>query len=204
MSDPQSMQADLFSDMTRRYQEHDLPWDRELPPPEVIDLAATLAPGRALDLGCGAGRACIYLARHGWRCDGVDFVPRAIELARTRAEAAGVADRTQFYVAPVTQLDFLRSSYDLILDVGCLHAQPSDALGAYAQQILRLLQPGGSYVLFAHLADEQADGERRWIAEDTIPMLFTPALTIERIERGNTTVGDATWPSAWFWMRRIL
>jgi len=33
-------------------------------------------------LGCGPGRASIYLARRGWQVDGVDFIPDAIELAR--------------------------------------------------------------------------------------------------------------------------
>jgi len=197
------MDTQLFADMMRRYETGELPWDLPLPPPEVVDLAATLPPGRMLDLGCGPGRACIFLAQHGWRCDGVDFVPGAIELARARAQSTGVAEATQFYVAPVTQLDFLQPPYDLVLDVGCLHAQADKDLDPYARQVERLLRPGGSYLLFAHLANEHLPDERRWISEQTINSLFGPIMVFDRVERGTTTVGDHTRPSAWFWMHRV-
>ncbi|NCC35358.1 MAG: methyltransferase domain-containing protein, partial [Chloroflexia bacterium] len=73
--------AERFASLQRRYQERNLPWDLPLPPPEIVTLAATLPPGRALDLGCGVGRTCIHLAAAGWEVDGVDFVPEAITLA---------------------------------------------------------------------------------------------------------------------------
>lgn len=98
-----------------------VPWDRELPPPEVIALAAELPPGRALDLGCGYGRASIYLAQHGWMCDGVDFIPEAVAGARMRAATANVADRALFHTLPVTDLASLAPPYDLAVDVGCMH-----------------------------------------------------------------------------------
>lgn len=58
MAEPTS---NRFAELQRRYQERNLPWDLPLPPPEIITLAATVPTGRALDLGCGAGRTCIYL-----------------------------------------------------------------------------------------------------------------------------------------------
>lgn len=77
----------LFVEMTNRYTEQNLPWDVELPPPEVLEVVDLLSPGRALDLGCGFGRTCRYLAKHGWQCDGVDFVEQAIVTARQRTQA---------------------------------------------------------------------------------------------------------------------
>lgn len=65
----------------RRYRERDMPWDAELPPPEILTLIAQLPPGRALDIGCGTGRACAALALAGWQVDGVDYVAEAIALA---------------------------------------------------------------------------------------------------------------------------
>ncbi len=192
---------DLFTRMTERYANGEIPWHHELPPPEVIALADTLPPGRFLDLGSGLGRACIYLAQHGWTCDGVDFVAQATEMSRERAEAAGVADRVHFHTASVAALDFLNESYDLILDVGCLHAQtPADG-EAYAQHVKRLLKPGGQYVLFAHLTNETDPDTRQWTTEAELSRLFLPDLTLERIERGTTTIGESIWASAWLWMR---
>jgi len=195
---------DIFTEMRRRYREGDLPWDQSLPPPEVVDLAATLTPGRALDLGCGAGRACIYLAERGWDCDGVDFVPDAIALARARAETAGVAGHAHFHIASVTRLDALRPPYDLALDVGCMHNLRGDDLRAYGTGLARLVRPGGRYLLFAHLSDEADEAARFGMPESLIRATFDATFAVERVERGNTTVGETPRASAWFWMRRTV
>jgi len=207
MINPSLPSEDLFTRMTERYANGEIPWHHELPPPEVIALAESLPPGRMLDLGSGLGRACLYMARHGWTCDGVDFIAQATAMARERAEAAGVAERVHFYTTPITDLDYLTGPYDLILDVGCLHAQSSEDAEAYARHVKRLLRPsvgnnrGGLYVLFAHLTDESDPDARQWATEEAIYRLFLPDLTLERIERGITTTVEDTWASAWFWMR---
>ena len=68
------------------------PWDTEITPPEVVELVEGEgpSPGRALDLGCGTGTNCVYLARHGWEVVGVDFSVLAIRPARRKARRAGV------------------------------------------------------------------------------------------------------------------
>ncbi len=45
---------------------------------------ADLEPGRALDLGCGAGRTAIWLAERGWQVTGVDFSDVALAQAREK------------------------------------------------------------------------------------------------------------------------
>lgn len=190
----------LFDEMQRRYRDADLPWDDPLPPPELIALAATLPAGRALDLGCGPGRTCIYLASRGWRCDGVDFVPEAIEMARERAAATGAT--SNFHVAPVTQLDFLEPAYDLAVDIGCLHAQRGDDLDAYRAGLTRLLRKGGRYLLFARLTEEETDIGPRGLPESMIRALFESDFTIDRVEHGSTGNGATQWSSGWFWMTR--
>lgn len=202
----QAPPSDLFTRMTERYANGEIPWHHELPPPEVIALAESLPPGRFLDLGSGLGRACIYMAQRGWTCDGVDFIAQATQMSRERAEAAGVADRVHFHTASVAALEFLSEPYDLILDVGCLHAQTPEDGQAYAKHVKRLLKPsvgnnrGGQYVLFAHLTNESDPDARQWTTEEAVYQLFLPDLTLERIERGTTTTVESTWQSAWLWM----
>jgi SAM-dependent methyltransferase len=55
------------------------------PTPLLIETAATLKPGRALDLACGAGRNALWLAERGWEVTAVDGARTAIEILRRRA-----------------------------------------------------------------------------------------------------------------------
>ncbi|MBJ6751957.1 class I SAM-dependent methyltransferase [Geomonas anaerohicana] len=59
---------------------------------DSLERIMSLVPGRrALDLACGEGRNCIYLAQHGFEATGVDISPRGLERARRRAAEVGVA-----------------------------------------------------------------------------------------------------------------
>ncbi|MBE0696786.1 MAG: class I SAM-dependent methyltransferase, partial [Anaerolineaceae bacterium] len=131
--------------MEEIYESGSIPWDQTDPPPEVIDIATHLPVGRALDLGCGYGRASIYLAGLGWQVDGVDFVAQAIEGARIRALQAGVSERVRFHQSPVTQLDFLQEPCDFALDVGGAHGLTDMELYDYHRELVRLLKPGAVY-----------------------------------------------------------
>ena len=152
-----------------RYESGEVPWDHELPPPEVLAFADDAAPGRALDLGCGYGRAAIYMAARGWRVTAIDFVPLAIAEARKRAAAAGVAAQVDFQVGSVLALDHLPAGgYDFALDVGCMHAFDQEQRAQYAAGVARALRPGALFMLFTRLAgpedaalDEERDGPPR-------------------------------------------
>ena len=114
--------------------------------------------------------------------------------------------RDSFYAASATDLSFLAPPFDLVIDVGCMHSFTEEMLAAYRDEIVRLLPPGGQYVLFAHLrqaSDPEREDGPRGIAEATIYELLREAFRLERVERGVTQVEDRPpWNSAWFWFRR--
>jgi len=173
------------------------PWDTEETPPEVVEeIEENGRPaGRAIDLGCGTGTNCIYLARHGWETVGVDFSAVAIWQARRKARRAGV--ECQLHRADVTALDFLQRSFDLALDIGCLHSLSADKHEAYAAEVIRLVQPGGLYMLYAFVP--RNSGSVEGIAPQAIRELFGPAFSLQRQERGEDPSGP---DSAWYWLRR--
>lgn len=187
------------------YQSGRIPWDQPDPPPEVLRTAAQMPIGRALDLGCGFGRATLYLARLGWHVDGVDFIPQAIQEATRRAQAANLHTLAHFHVSPVTRLDFLTGPYEFALDVGCAHSLSTDELADYHAQLLHLLSPQATYLLFAHLsAPDDAENAHRWMDEANLRNLFAKGFCLSAVEYGQTQVNDqAPWPSAWFWFRRL-
>lgn len=191
-----------------RFYEDDgrIPWDSPEPPPEVISLAQTLSPGRALDLGCGYGRTAIYLAERGWVVDAVDFVPKAIHEARARAEQAGVSDSARFHVASAAHLPFLHPPYHLAVDIGCMHSFDELTLAAYERELARLLISDAIYLLFVHLRDvatESEDDGPQGIAEEWIHRLMAENFTLEWTEYGVTQVADRPpWNSGWFRYRR--
>jgi SAM-dependent methyltransferase len=194
-----------YEKFKQRYEEERVPWDDPLPPPEIIDLAKNLKPGKVIDVGCGYGRAAIYLAQHGWSVDAIDFIPQAIERARLNAVEAAVAGQIVFYIASATNLNFLKPSYDLAIDIGCMHSFSEEMLVAYRNELVRLLDSGALYVLFAHLRmeDGSLEEEPRGIAEDDIYRLLTPHFELLRVDYGVTQVEDKPpWPSGWFWFKR--
>jgi cyclopropane fatty-acyl-phospholipid synthase-like methyltransferase len=196
----------VFTRLSEFYAAGKLPWDLPLPPPEVIDWLDGRPPGRALDLGCGYGRASIYMAELGWEVDGVEFVPHAAAVAAGRAREAGVAAR--FHIASVTDLGFLAGKYDFILDVGCVHALDEKGLARYHDHVKRLLGPGGTYLLFVRLqeeGEETAEGNGpRGISGEILKAAFMDGFELEKVEEGVTHVeGQAPWKSAWFYFQRL-
>jgi SAM-dependent methyltransferase len=102
-------------------------------------------PGRALDIGCGTGTNCKYLADHKWEVTGVDFVPRALEIAKRKAPGA------RLLVGDVTKLEELGVSgpFDLMLDMGCFHSIPNSRRDAYVRESARVAAPVATFLLFA-------------------------------------------------------
>ncbi|MBO9338607.1 MAG: methyltransferase domain-containing protein [Chloroflexus sp.] len=197
--------SDRFHRMRERYLSGEIPWDHSEPPPEIITLSNELPPGRAIDLGCGTGRACIWLARAGWQVDGIDFVPEAIAIARERVAAAGVADKVRLFVADATRLDFLTEPYDLAIDVGCGHGFSEPELNAYLDEVRRLLRPGGLFAFFAHLRTPTTPDAailKTHIEQTLLLAALQSRFIIEQFVPGETVVMGQRGPSAWIYLRR--
>ncbi|MGW1591399.1 class I SAM-dependent methyltransferase [Streptomyces sp. NPDC002386] len=117
-----------------------------------------IAPGRALDLGCGAGRNALHLASHGFEVDAVDLSPVAIAWAEDRARQAGVDVRFlcgDAFTFPTTELT---GPYDLVVDSGCFHHLPPHRRVSYLALLDRALAIGGHLALTSFAAGEQGMG----------------------------------------------
>ncbi|GAA5610581.1 class I SAM-dependent methyltransferase [Streptomyces platensis] len=106
-----------------------------------------IAPGRALDLGCGPGRNALHLASLGFEVDAVDLAPAAVAWAEDRAREAGAQVAFHCGDAFGPAGDALSGPYDLIHDSGCFHHLPPHRRISYLALLDRLLAPGGHLVL---------------------------------------------------------
>ena len=194
----------VFTTLYRRAQTPaSLPWHREEPPALLRAIADQRGSGQALDLGCGEGVNAVYLAERGFSVVGVDFVAAALELARGRAQAAGVA--LELHESDV--LDFHPSTpMDLILDSGCLHHVPPAKVTAYRERIRQWLHPGGDFLLVHFLKRHALDwrpADPRRVRREEILRWFD----FLRLEDYDETVYDVAFPvgrsvAGIFWFRR--
>ena len=180
------------------------PWELDGTPPELTYLAEHptrgTGRGRALDLGCGTGRAAVDVARLGWQVVGVDFVPQAVEQARERAAAAGVD--ACFLVGDVTrlrQLD-LGGPFDLVYDSKCFHGLPAASRQPYLEGVAEVCRPGGLYLLFAlpPSLPRSLLAAPRGVDRREVEALFLPHFE----QRGYKPGGRSLFSVACYWMRR--
>ena len=79
----------------------------------LAEVASTLTPGAALDLGCGEGADACWLAERGWRVVAVDISDTALERAATDADARGLSDRIDFAQHDLSD-SFPDGTFDLV------------------------------------------------------------------------------------------
>jgi SAM-dependent methyltransferase len=176
-------------------------WPAE-PDQTLVELAGRLAPGRALDLGCGPGRNAIWLARQGWRVTGVDASRVGLAQAEERARRAGVslelvhADLLTF-VPPV-------GSFDLVV-VANLHFSPDEREAFFERAVAAVAPAGHLYVVGHHLDSLGRAGPpvpERLYSEALLAQLLAPLdVEVRRHERnatdgGSPLVDAVAWASA--------
>lgn len=75
----------------------------------MLDMAEVTPQDHLIDLGSGDGRTVIAAAQRGLTAHGIEYNPELVELAKRRAEAAGVADRASFEQADIFETDFSKA-----------------------------------------------------------------------------------------------
>jgi ubiquinone/menaquinone biosynthesis C-methylase UbiE len=97
-----------------------------------------------LEVGCGVGAVCKYVAtRYGCDVTGVDVDPAQIKEAQ---ESCHGIPNASFQKADATRLPFPDKDFDIVLSFGTTHHIPGwlDALG----EIRRVMKPEGHFIYY--------------------------------------------------------
>jgi SAM-dependent methyltransferase len=124
--------------------------------PALDGVEAKLKAGaKVADVGCGLGASTILMAQTypSSTFVGYDYHGGSIELARQRAEEAGVSDRVKFEVARAK--DYPGGGYDFVAFFDCLHDM-GDPVGA-AAHVRETLSPDGTWMVVEPFAGDKVE-----------------------------------------------
>ncbi len=132
-----------------RYRSAEHLWSGQ-PNHQLATQAADLAPGDALDAGCGEGADAIWLASRGWTVTAVDVSAVALERAAGHAAAQGgeTAERIRWQREDLLVWDPGPERFDLVT-AHFMHLAGS-ALESLHRRLAAAVRPGGTLLLVAH------------------------------------------------------
>ncbi len=181
-----------------RYKTNDMPWDNKMVDSNLINLIAKKRISKnVLDIGCGTGQNCIWLAKKGFKVTGIDFSPTAIKMARENAEKNRV--EISFF-----ENDFLKDKikghpFGFVFDRGCFHTFDNEAdRSAFARSAAWHLSEQGKWFSLIGNIDEKREGNgppRRSVKE--IAIAVEPFFEIQFIASGFFHSERETPPKAW-------
>jgi len=155
------------------------------PNTQLVAEAAGIAPGIALDVGCGEGADAVWLAERGWTVDAVDISAVALERARAHAKALGA--EIAFIQADLLVDPPSPSRYDLV-SAQFFHVSnpPRDAL---LTSLGNAVTCGGRLLIVGHLFDYVGDGgdhahmrDRMHTVDEMLELFPPPVWAVETAE----------------------
>ena len=125
-------------------------------PDYLIERSGVAAGDRTLDVATGTGNVAVRTAALGADTVGLDLTPELLELARSRADDAGV--EVEWVVGDAEELPFPDESFDRVLSAFGTQFAPRHSVTA--DELVRVCAPGGVI------------GLANWTPQGTIGELF--------------------------------
>lgn len=150
---------DLFKEEQHRWEEpHDL----------VVAFAQELGrrgARRVLDLGCGAGRHVVYLARAGFEVYSTDVSPRGLDYTRAWLDREGL--HAELQLGDMTVIPYPDGYFDAMVSTYVIHHNTLDNIRRCVAEMHRALATGGRALLIVQSKRGWRYGKGRQIELDT-------------------------------------
>ena len=188
--------ADVPHDFDSSY-EATPPWDIGHPQPAFLALARSGAlAGAVLDVGCGTGEHALMAAELGLDATGIDFSPKAIQLAQKKALERSLLAR--FLVADALHLESSGEQYDTVLDCGLFHVFDDRDRADFVRNLRATIKPDGRYFMLCFSDQQPGDWGPRRVSQSEIQSSFAAGWRIESIEESLIEItidpeGAAAW-----------
>lgn len=120
----------------------------EEPHEVVIRFAAELktrGARRVLDLGCGAGRHVVYLAREGFEVCGTDVSPRGLQFTRAWLDREGL--NADLQLSDMTVIPYPDNYFDAMISTYVIHHNTLANIRRCIAEVHRTLAVGGRGLL---------------------------------------------------------
>lgn len=114
---------------------------------EVLHAATLIAPGKALDLGCGNGRNSLYLAANGFDVTAWDKNPASIRNLESIRQAEGL-ENLRTAIKDLNALSF-DGEYDFILSTVVMMFLDARTIPGLIANMQRCTKPGGYNLIVA-------------------------------------------------------
>lgn len=176
-----------------------MPWNLSRAAPDLVSALdrGLLKGATALDIGCGTGSDAIELARRGFRVTAIDLVPRAVQLARAKATAAGELGRIDHRIGDVLETD-VGGPFEVLYDRGVYHYLRRFALHEFLAVLARVTRPGTRWLSLSGNAKEQAEFGPPRVSDTQIRAELGGMFEILELRETRFVTDDPTFtPLAW-------
>lgn len=156
---------------------------------EIIDALQLSPDSRVVDLGSGLGGPARTLAEVvGCSVIGIDLTEEFCEVATALSQWTGLADKTRFQVGDATRTGLASDSMDAAMTVHVAMNIPDKA--ALFAEALRVLRPGGRFVVYDVLQGEGGDVRYPvpWAADESTSWLATTEQMRELLATAGFTI----------------
>ncbi|MDB9529148.1 bifunctional 2-polyprenyl-6-hydroxyphenol methylase/3-demethylubiquinol 3-O-methyltransferase UbiG [Oscillatoria sp. CS-180] len=119
---------------------------------------------KVLDVGCGGGYTCEFLARQGAIVTGIDQSAACIEAAKIHAQVMGF--EIAYYAGMAEEMPFAANQFDVVICVDVLEHVQNPA--ATIAEIGRVLKPGGLFCFDTINRTWQSRWLMIWLLEDLL------------------------------------